>query len=182
MAEVVWAVELGDQVFELSLTKSAEDGIFILEVSSGEGQSGQTPVSLEHIHGDKYQIRMGNRSAPVFISRTAGGYRTVLYGHEFSARVEEARIYRLKQEMAELIGGGGPTDVVSPMPGLVLSIEVEEGQGVSAGQGVAVVESMKMENEIRASEAGVVEQIVVEPGQAVDKGETLVKIVPPEQV
>lgn len=179
MAEVVWAVVLGGQVFELSLAKGAEDGSFLLEVASGEGRSGQTPVSLEHVYGDKYQIRMGNRSAPVFISRTAAGYRTVLYGHEFSARVEEARLYRLKEEMAVLMGGGGPTDVVAPMPGLVLSIEVEEGQEVTAGQGVAVVESMKMENEIRAQAGGVVEKVIVEPGQAVDKGETLVRIVEP---
>ena len=64
------------------------------------------------------------------------------------------------------------------MPGLVVLIEVTEGQHVEAGDGLVVIESMKMENEIRAPSAGVVEQVLVGQGDAVDKGETLVRMVP----
>jgi biotin carboxyl carrier protein len=54
-------------------------------------------------------------------------------------------------------------------------VEVEPGQEVKPGQGVAIIEAMKMENELRAEGAGVVSRILVVPGQAVDKGAVLVE-------
>jgi pyruvate carboxylase subunit B len=76
----------------------------------------------------------------------------------------------------EMTGGGadlaGKT-LVAPMPGLVVKVEVEVGQAVRAGQGVVVVEAMKMENELKAPSDGVVASIAVQPGQTVDKGATL---------
>jgi len=64
------------------------------------------------------------------------------------------------------------------MPGLVLRLEVEEGQAVRIGTGLLVLEAMKMENEIRAVEVGVVRKILVRAGQAVEKGAVLVEISP----
>jgi hypothetical protein len=66
--------------------------------------------------------------------------------------------------------------VVAPMPGLVLRIEVVEGQHVEAGAGLVVVEAMKMENELRSPRAGVVGRIHVTIGQAVEKGALLVTV------
>ena len=57
---------------------------------------------------------------------------------------------------------------MSPMPGLVVSLDVKVGQEVKAGEGVAIVEAMKMENELRALVAGTVESVHVKPGDAVD--------------
>ena len=73
---------------------------------------------------------------------------------------------------------GGADDVadktiVAPMPGLVVKVEVEVGQAVKAGQGVVVVEAMKMENELKAPADGVIAKIEVQPGQTVDKGAVL---------
>ena len=70
--------------------------------------------------------------------------------------------------------------VKAPMPGLVVRVEVREGQVVEVGEGLVVVEAMKMENELRASSRGVVEQIHVSPGQRVEKGAPLVTIKVPE--
>lgn len=64
--------------------------------------------------------------------------------------------------------------VTAPMPGLVLRLEVEVGQAVKAGQGVVIVEAMKMENELKAPADGVVARIEVQPGQTVEKGATLI--------
>lgn len=76
----------------------------------------------------------------------------------------------------EMTGGAADTadkTVLAPMPGLVVKVEVEVGQAVKAGQGVIVVEAMKMENELKAPSDGVVASIAVKPGQTVDKGATL---------
>jgi pyruvate carboxylase subunit B len=61
------------------------------------------------------------------------------------------------------------------MPGLVVRVEVAEGQSVTAGQGVVIMEAMKMENELKAEAAGVVGKILVQPGQAVEKGAVLIE-------
>jgi pyruvate carboxylase subunit B len=77
----------------------------------------------------------------------------------------------------EMTGAGedeAEKTIVAPMPGLVMKVEVEVGQTVKAGQGVVIVEAMKMENELKAPADGVVARIEVQPGQTVEKGATLV--------
>lgn len=77
-----------------------------------------------------------------------------------------------------LVGTGaaavGPPVLKSPMPGLVVRVLVEPGQAVSAGEGIVVLEAMKMENELKAAAGGVVDQVLVAPGQAVEKGAVLI--------
>jgi acetyl/propionyl-CoA carboxylase alpha subunit len=70
----------------------------------------------------------------------------------------------------------GPKPVRAPMPGLILRIEVAVGDTVGAGQGVVAMEAMKMENELKAEGDGVVARVLVEPGQAVEKGAVLVEL------
>ena len=69
----------------------------------------------------------------------------------------------------------GPRPVRAPMPGLIVRVEVEPGQTVKAGQGVAIIEAMKMENELRAEGAGIVSRVPVAAGQVVEKGAVLVE-------
>jgi pyruvate carboxylase subunit B len=96
--------------------------------------------------------------------------------HEILALDERRRAIR------ELSGGEaashGPLEVRAPMPGLVIKVEVDPGAEVERGQGLIVIEAMKMENELRASSAGRVSDIRVTAGQAVDKGEPLLVIEP----
>ena len=70
-------------------------------------------------------------------------------------------------------GGRKSRRVTAYMPGRVVAVLVEEGQEVADGQGVVVLEAMKMQNEIQAESAGVVRQIFVTPGQAVEGGDPL---------
>jgi len=74
----------------------------------------------------------------------------------------------------------GPAVVRAPMPGMVVRVEVVDGQRVEAGAGLVVVEAMKMENELRAPRAGVVQAVHVAVGQAVEKGMPLVTVASPE--
>lgn len=71
-------------------------------------------------------------------------------------------------------GGDGPDQVVAPMPGKVVRVLVQKGQAVEARQGVVVVEAMKMENELRAGRAGIVQDVLVTEGASVDAGTPLV--------
>ena len=72
--------------------------------------------------------------------------------------------------------GSGEGAIKSPMPGKVVKILVAKGATVTRGQGVVVVEAMKMENELSAPRDGVVKEISVSEGQAVDGGTLLVTL------
>ncbi|MCC6587566.1 MAG: biotin/lipoyl-binding protein [Bryobacterales bacterium] len=71
---------------------------------------------------------------------------------------------------------GSRHEVVSPMPGKVVRVLVEEGQEVTVGQGIVVVEAMKMQNEMQSAKAGRVTSVRVKAGEAVAGGEVLAVI------
>ena len=70
----------------------------------------------------------------------------------------------------------GRQQITAPMPGKIVRVLVQPGQRVEAGQGLIVVEAMKMQNEIKCQSAGTVEKLLVREGQAVTAGETLLII------
>ena len=97
----------------------------------------------------------------------------------------EVEVQDDRSKQIEALTGQGPKPVVggvvkAPMPGLVVRVEVSEGQAVEAGEGLVVVEAMKMENELRASHKAIVEQIHVKAGDRVEKGAHLVTLRIPE--
>jgi biotin carboxyl carrier protein len=97
----------------------------------------------------------------------------------------EVEVQDDRSKQIEALTGQGRRPVVggvvkAPMPGLVVRVEVSEGQAVDVGEGLVVVEAMKMENELRAPSPGVVEQIHVSAGQRVEKGAPLITIKVPE--
>lgn len=69
-----------------------------------------------------------------------------------------------------------PGEVVAPMPGIVVSLPVKEGEAVQLGQTVAVIEAMKMENNIAATRSGLVKKIHVKPGSEVGNAAVLLEI------
>ena len=72
--------------------------------------------------------------------------------------------------------GGSAASIAAPMPGSVIAVRVAEGDAVEPGQVLVVLEAMKMENTVPAPAAGRVERVLVEPGQQVQRGETLVEL------
>ncbi|MDR3675511.1 MAG: acetyl-CoA carboxylase biotin carboxyl carrier protein subunit, partial [Acidobacteriota bacterium] len=70
----------------------------------------------------------------------------------------------------------GPQEIVAPMPGKIVKILVGEGEEVERGQGLLVIEAMKMQNELRAPRAGRVDRICIAEGQGVDTGARLVRL------
>lgn len=70
----------------------------------------------------------------------------------------------------------GATQILAPMPGKVVRVQIEEGAEVEKGAGVVVVEAMKMQNEMKSPRAGVVVSINVKPGETVNAGDVLAVI------
>ena len=80
---------------------------------------------------------------------------------------------RLRKGSGFAEDSAGPMSVSTPMPGKVVKLLVQLGMAVQEGQGVVVVEAMKMQNELKAPKSGVVEKILVEENQPVNAGESL---------
>lgn len=84
-----------------------------------------------------------------------------------------------RQKLAKAVArpaATGPTVIRSPMPGKVVKISCKPGDAIQAGQGVVVVEAMKMENELKAPRDGVVKEVSAQEGQTVDAGAALVTL------
>jgi biotin carboxyl carrier protein len=89
-----------------------------------------------------------------------------------------------KQRVASIAArreAAGPVAVKSPMPGKVVKILVAAGDAVKAGQGVVVVEAMKMENELKSPRDGTISEVRAREGQAVEAGAELVRVAPPTE-
>jgi pyruvate carboxylase subunit B len=101
-------------------------------------------------------------------------------GERFEVEVQDDRA----KQIEALTGQGRKAEaggvIKAPMPGLVVRVEVNKGTLVEAGQGVVIVEAMKMENELRAPSRGVVEQVHVKAGDRVEKGTPLVTLAQPK--
>lgn len=73
-------------------------------------------------------------------------------------------------------GADGGCEITAPMPGTILTVDTQIGQTIEAGQVVCVLEAMKMKNPIRATHAGAVAEIAIQPGQTVAYGALLVRL------
>jgi biotin carboxyl carrier protein len=108
------------------------------------------------------------------VTERDGVYVVDVDGERYAIRVEEETRYIIRTRGA---GGAARGQVLkAPMPGRVTLIEVAVGQTVAPGDGLIVLEAMKMENEFKAAVAGTVKEIRVAPGQAVNPGDVLVVI------
>jgi len=153
--------------------------------AEGDGASGDG--------ANRFDIRLGGAdfTADLFAFDRHGGFSILLNGRPFDVRVlpggaalrvgdrvipievDDARRFRTRLAAGRSGASSGET-VRSPMPGKIVSIPVAVGDSVRAGQTVAIVEAMKMQNELGAENAGRVKEVRVASGQVVDSGETLV--------
>ena len=116
----------------------------------------------------------GEAFALEFADRTEG-FQLRHRGFSAIAMVGDARSAELHALLPEKEKGDSAKQVVSPMPGLVVAVEVEEGQEVKAGEPLLIVEAMKMENVLRAEIDGEIKSISVEPGQSVAADELMIE-------
>ncbi|MFQ6617445.1 MAG: biotin/lipoyl-containing protein [Fidelibacterota bacterium] len=116
------------------------------------------------------------RSYLISFSSNGKYFSLSIDGHWFKGVFEDERTGLIERFVGERKARVVPGEVKAPIPGLVVKIDVKEGDKVKKGQGLLVLEAMKMENEITASIEGTVSKIFVRPGQGVDKNERLILI------
>jgi biotin carboxyl carrier protein len=148
------------------------------EVRPGDGEGRYTvrldgrPIEVDVREAGPHTLSMivAGRAHEVVTERREGGYRVALRGQVLEVSLVEAA----RGAAAPRPAAGGPARVQAPMPGKLVRVLVRAGEDVGAGQGLVVMEAMKMENEIRAPRAGRVKEAPVREGQAVETGALLV--------
>jgi len=154
---------------------SIGDHEYQVKVNGGHLTLNGEPVQfdLDSLNGNGLHVlRRGNQSTELYLSaQQRGVYEVLVGGRRVIARVDSA--HRPKRRRADAIAAG---DLVAPMPGVVIQVIAAEGDLIAQDQVLAVLESMKMQMQVRAPFAGRVKRVNVKEGAAVEKGALLVQI------
>jgi biotin carboxyl carrier protein len=155
---------INEQIFEVEIL---EDGKLLV---NGNEHS----VDFLWLSESLYSIIKDNRSLELGIEENDGHYEVLLEGRLYEGQVLDQRAMLLLNRKGGLVLNSG--EVASPMPGLIVEVSVAEGDSVTSGQTVVILESMKMQNELKAPRDGVVEAVNVAQGQSVEKGTLLLTV------
>ena len=173
-----YIASLGSQRFTISVDENGQERHLSLDGTSYEADWMRIGSAIASTGPGRYSLLINHRSYEVMVRRLEGDdeggqrYEVLLNGQPYEVRLEDER----ERALASLAGGheSGDATVKAPMPGLVVNIPVAVGEAVQRGQTVAVLEAMKMENDLGAPRSGVVKDIKVSIGQAVNQGQALV--------
>lgn len=158
---------VGDR--EISVEIESSGGHWLVRLDGRELR-----VDAERIKEGTWSVLVGERSYLVDVAASSRGSVVHTHGAETQIVIESA----LRKRLAATVGGrsrkeGGDEVVVAPIAGRLVKFLVEAGERVEAGQGVAVLEAMKMENEIKAERGGEVLTLHGEAGGSIETGERL---------
>jgi acetyl/propionyl-CoA carboxylase alpha subunit len=128
-----------------------------------------TPVRMVTI-GDQVHRVVARRGA------TRGVYTLWVDGFRYEVEALDERTRAIRELSRASAGPQGPAPLIAPMPGMIVRIAVQVGDTVEPGQGLVVMEAMKMENELRATSAGTVKAVLAVVGTAVEKGAVLLEL------
>jgi propionyl-CoA carboxylase alpha chain len=124
-------------------------------------------MSLEYTPGDRIiDAEFGEETLSVRIAQTRAGFRLTTRGASHVARVLPAHMAQHATHLIEKVPPDLSRYLICPMPGLLVSLNVKEGDKVEAGQPLAVIEAMKMENILRAEKTGVVKAVNATAGES----------------
>ncbi|MBI4160935.1 MAG: biotin/lipoyl-binding protein [Acidobacteria bacterium] len=157
-----WEVRFGDRIRRVELRRGSRgysvrvDGAtYAIDAAAGGGPFASLLVGSESYH--------------LGVSARGSRYTVEVNGGSFAFDLFDPTVH-WSGAGAEAPAGAGPREVAAVMPGRVVTVLVKEGDEVSAGQGLVVLEAMKMENEVQSPKSGRVAAVHVTPGQIVESG------------
>jgi biotin carboxyl carrier protein len=133
-------------------------------------------VNLLRVDSTLYSLLIGGRSFEVDLLEVEDAFMVLVDGQPFRVEIQDEQERGLRAAAGKETARIAKRTVAAPMPGKVVKLLVKPGDAVKAGDGVIVVEAMKMENELKAPAPGAVKEIRVAEGKAVGAGEVLVVI------
>jgi biotin carboxyl carrier protein len=164
--------------FEVTLASNSVSKMHTVELQR-DGERWKVSLDGQPVQADAaeitpntWSILLRGQSHEIRIARASDGKLNIQTGlREFSAEVTDPRAWRGRR--AGHVEAEGRQQITAPMAGKVIRILVKSGDQVESGQGLLVVEAMKMQNEIRSPKSGTVEKLLAKEGQPVNAGDTL---------
>ena len=161
-------IRIGERIRSVELAREGDKLVCLLEGRPLEADAVEITPGV-------YSVLLGGRAFEVRVEadegRPPGSLRVHTGAAEFSAEVLDPRVWRGRRGAG--VEAEGAQQVTAPMPGKIVRVLAAAGDQVVAGQGLLVIEAMKMQNEIRAPKSGRIEKLLVREGQAVNSGEIL---------
>jgi biotin carboxyl carrier protein len=164
--------------YEVQLASSSEEKKRVIELERHAAGWRVTldgrPVAVDavEIAPNILSLLLDGQSFEIRVTPSLEGQLKLQTGsQEFGAEIIDPRAWSGRRHGN--VEAEGRQQIVAPMPGKVVRLLVKAGDHVEAGQGLLVVEAMKMQNEIRSPKSGTVERVLAKEGQPVNAGETL---------
>ncbi|HET9683164.1 MAG TPA: biotin/lipoyl-containing protein [Gemmatimonadaceae bacterium] len=161
-------VKVGDIDYEVVLdgdTATVDGRAYQAQLTAVEG----TPVQLLRLGDEVHRILTRN-------GEPRGRYTLWVDGFRLETEALDERARAIRELTGAAAAATGPAPIVAPMPGMIVRVSARVGEQVQPGQGLVVMEAMKMENELRATTTGTVRAVLVQPGTAVEKGAVLLEL------
>ncbi len=155
---------INNQQYEIEID---EDGKVLID-------GDERDVDFLNLGGSLFSVITENKSLEAVIDDDEGRIAVMMGGRLFETQVLDERAILMMQRRGVQETGSG--EVHAPMPGLIVEVTVELEQQVEIGDTLIILESMKMQNELKSPIAGVVRSVQVAAGQAVEKNMLLVEI------
>jgi biotin carboxyl carrier protein len=164
-AVVKLQIEIAGKKRQVELARANERAIWTID-----GQ--RLEADAVAVSSGTYSILINGKSFEVRVESLGAELRAITAGRDFSVAIQDEREWR--RNRGGSVEAEGRQQVLAPMPGKIVRVLVSAGDSVRAGQGLLVVEAMKMQNEIRAPKSGTIDRVRVVEGQTVNAGEVVV--------
>ena len=158
---------VNDQQYEIEIKR---DGVVLVNVEERRvdfKSMGQHAV---------FSLIIDHKSYEAVVELRDGNHSVLIDSEMYQVNVTDERTQRLAESMGTANDPTGEVVIKSPMPGLIVDVPVNAGDAVSKGQTVVILESMKMENELKAPRDGTINRIEVKKGDSVEQNKVLVTI------
>jgi len=164
---MIYEVKVADRVHRVELEK----------IESGwhckvDGQ--ETPLDAVSTQDGVLSLLLDGKSYEIKQENTGTDFNIVVGGLRFPTQIRDPRSLRSRRGADS--GTEGVKKIVAPMPGKVVRILAQPGTAVEHGQGVIVIEAMKMQNELKSPKKGIVKKLTVHEGTAVEAGQSLAEV------
>jgi acetyl/propionyl-CoA carboxylase alpha subunit len=123
-----------------------------------------------------YSLLVDGESFEGYVYPDERKWQVLMRGRSYSVTIEDEREKRLRNSLAGNVSTSQEFNLKAPMPGLIIDVPVVEGQEVALGEILVVLESMKMQNELRAPRAGHVARLKVRAGETVEQKQSLLSV------
>lgn len=151
--------------------------ITVLDDNTIEYNGTTYPINLSKINNHCYLLKIGNKVFDITTNKTGKEeYSFLVNGHYYETTVRTKLSEKAVEYLKNKKQKSHHDSITAPMPGLLLKLKKQVGDQVNQGDSVAVLEAMKMENDLRSPATGIIKEILVTEGSSVEKNQVLINI------